>query len=203
MISAPLPAFVDVEASGLATGSWPIEIGIALPTPVGPDEWTIELASWLIRPPRAWHDDPETWQAAAEAIHGVPLARLFAEGLPPQEVAGALDVAIGNRPLVSDTGAAGFDAHWLGLLAAAAGEPWASRGWTLSPLRAEEWIANAARKTGLSGARALMLRQTAPTATHAAAEDAVRLTWMWCDAASANVPRRTISATSSYRQRHP
>jgi hypothetical protein len=196
-----LPAFFDLEASSLAEHSYPVELGVALPRQTGPDAWEIELRSWLVRPTTAWLAEGDAWSSTAEAIHGLSLERLLAEGLPPAEVAAALDAALAGPLLVSDTGEHGFDRLWLDRLADAAGEPWRSRGWPLSPLRSHELIACRARAAGISGQRSVMLLQGLPEATHAAAEDALRDALAWCDAASPRVPRRQVAPPSAYRRR--
>jgi hypothetical protein len=201
MMAEPLPAFVDVEATSLAANSYPVEVGVALPLQTGPDAWEIELRSWLVKPTADWLAEDNAWSSAAAAIHGLSLEQLLAEGMPPAEVAAALDAAVAGRTLVSDTGGNGFDRIWLDRLAGAAGEPWRSRGWPLSPLRSHEIIARRAQVTGISGQRSIMLSQGLPDATHAAAEDVLRDALAWCDAGSPRVPRRSIAASSAYRKR--
>lgn len=202
-MSAPLPAFLDVEASGLSDNGYPIEIGLALPSPLGGGNWEILLLSWLVRPSWRWLDDQDAWSTTAEQVHGLTLDRLQAEGLAPAEIARELDRTLLGRVLVADTGPEGMDAFWMRRLTATAGEPWSSRGWPLSDRKSGEWIAAAAQATGISKMRAIMMVQTAPEATHAAAEDALREAWMWCDAMSPRIPKRVISAASTYRRRWP
>ncbi|MGG5890476.1 3'-5' exonuclease [Falsiroseomonas sp. HC035] len=199
----PLPCPLDIEASGLSDDSYPIEIGLALPSPTPGGDWEILLLSWLIRPTATWLDNQDAWSTTAEQVHGLTLDRLQSEGLDPAEVAREIDQVLNGRIVVADTGPAGADAFWLKRLAAAAGEPWSSRTWPLSLSKSGDLIAAAARKTGISRSRAVMMIQAAPEATHAAAEDAHRETWMWCDAMSPDVPRQVISEASSYRRRWP
>jgi hypothetical protein len=177
-MSDSLPAFLDLEASGLSDHGYPVEVGLALPSPVEGGDWEILLLSWLVRPTARWLEDHDAWSTTAEQVHGLTLDRLQADGLLPAEVARELDGALFGRVLVADTGAQGMDAYWLGRLARAAGEPWSSRSWPLSSKKSGDLIAAAAQRTGISRMRAVMLIQTAPEASHAAAEDALRECWM-------------------------
>lgn len=203
IMSDTLPAFVDIEASGLSDNGYPVEIGLALPSPLEAGNWEIRLLSWLVQPAPQWLEDQDAWCTTAEQIHGLKLDQLQAAGLAPADVARELDQALFGRTMVADTGPEGMDAFWLGRLADAAGQPWSSRRWPLSGMKSGDWIAAAAQRTGISRMRVAMIIQTAPEVTHAAAEDALREAWMWCDAMSARVPKRTISAASSYRPRWP
>lgn len=103
----PAPAFIDVEASGFGRGSYPIEVGIALPGGA--------RDCWLIRPAEHWVH----WDRAAERIHGIARHRLLALGRPAEEVARALNQALGGRLVYSD--AWGNDMPWLAMLFDAAG----------------------------------------------------------------------------------
>ncbi|NWG45258.1 MAG: hypothetical protein HXY25_01755 [Alphaproteobacteria bacterium] len=102
------PAFLDFEASGLGSHSWPIEVG-----------WGVlggEVSSVLIRPHPLWPS--EGWDAGAEAVHGLTLDRLLAEGLDTAAVCDRLDADLRGRTVYSD--APEFDSNWLGVLYRAA-----------------------------------------------------------------------------------
>lgn len=101
---------IDVEASALEDG-YPIEIGIA-EVPSG------AVRAWLIRPMAGWIERG-VWSAEAEAVHGISLAQLSAEGLPPQRVAEELVQAVQGARLVSDNPS--YDGAWLEMLYRAAG----------------------------------------------------------------------------------
>ena len=108
-------AFVDIEASGLGSNSFPTEIGWAVIEPSGP----IRSGSCLIRPEPNWMMYKNAWSAASERLTGISQSLLFREGLPPSEAMGRFLDAVGQRHLVSDK--PDFDQHWMDRLAKAAG----------------------------------------------------------------------------------
>jgi hypothetical protein len=101
--------FLDFEASSLSDDSYPIEVG-----------WVFEdgrAEGHLIRPAPAWTD----WDPTAEAVHGIPRARLLAEGVPHEIVARRLvDVLTPHQILAT---APSWDGKWLSLLLRASGFP--------------------------------------------------------------------------------
>ncbi len=84
------PFIIDVEASGLGPGSYPIEVGVAL----RPEE----RHSYLIAPVDSW----EHWDDEAEQLHKISRASLHAHGRPVAEVAAALNQHLGGLVLFSD-----------------------------------------------------------------------------------------------------
>ena len=89
--------FVDLEASGLHAGSYPIEVGWC-----GLD---LEPVSTLVRPLPEW--ERGGWDRNSEAVHGI--SRKDLEGAPPAaEVGRMLARALEGRTVYS--GAPGFDA---------------------------------------------------------------------------------------------
>lgn len=97
-----VPAVIDVEASGFGPGSYPIEVGVALPDG--------GARCFLIRPEPDWtHWDPE-----AEAAHGIPRHILEGCGRPAAEVARRLNRLLRGMTVYSDGW--GFDMGWLALL---------------------------------------------------------------------------------------
>jgi hypothetical protein len=101
-IAVKLPITLDVEASGFGSGSYPIEVGIALGD--GTDH------SWLIRPLRHW----QHWCSQAQATHGISREQLHREGLEPARVAAELNELLRHRRAYSD--AWGYDSTWLSRL---------------------------------------------------------------------------------------
>ena len=97
-----IPAIIDLEASGFGRGSYPIEVGIAMP-----DGSTHAL---LIKPAASWTH----WDAKAEAIHGISREHLFEHGKSVREVAIFLNEICAGQTLYSD--AWSFDSSWLGNL---------------------------------------------------------------------------------------
>ncbi len=101
------PLVIDVEASGLGRGSYPIEVGIVKPNG--------ETFCTIIRPPPEW----QHWDAAAEALHGIERQVLLEHGCEPLEVARALNQRLAGEVVYSD--AWGNDSSWLALLYDTAG----------------------------------------------------------------------------------
>ena len=97
-----LPAFIDVEASGLGRGSYPIEIGICLPDG--------SSRCWLIRPATHWH----AWDPAAERIHRLSRGLLMTHGRAIRSVAEELNAVLAGQVVYSD--AWGNDMPWVAAL---------------------------------------------------------------------------------------
>ena len=94
--------FIDLEASGLGVGSYPIEVGVALEN--GGTNCT------LICPPHEW----KHWDASAEALHGISRQTLLLNGRSPLKVAMLLNEWLAGEVVYSD--AWGNDACWLARL---------------------------------------------------------------------------------------
>lgn len=97
-----LPTTIDLEASGFGRGSYPIEVGIALP------DGTCHCM--LIQPADEWNH----WDEEAERTHRISRYLLQQRGLPPREVATRLNALLGTQTVYSD--AWGHDTSWLGKL---------------------------------------------------------------------------------------
>jgi DNA polymerase III epsilon subunit-like protein len=110
-------AFVDLEASGLTSPSYPTEIGWAIVR----EDGLIESGSCLIKPPAKWTRYSNAWSAASERLTGITMKMLENTGLAPREALARFLDAVANRDLFSDQ--PDFDNHWLGMLAEAAGVP--------------------------------------------------------------------------------
>lgn len=96
------PVIIDVEASGLGRGSYPIEVGIA--TDSG------DSHCMLIQPQPQW----QHWDDSAESLHGIRREVLLQHGAPVIEVATALNEWLGGSTVYSD--AWGNDSSWIALL---------------------------------------------------------------------------------------
>ncbi|PWG61018.1 hypothetical protein [Sediminicurvatus halobius] len=105
---APLPCFIDVEASGIAPDSYPVEVAWS-----GPDGLVTDC---LIAPLNCWTH----WDANAEAIHGIPKALVMREGESVERVALRLNSALGLAG-VAYSDASALDGWWLDVLFEAAG----------------------------------------------------------------------------------
>lgn len=97
-----IPIILDIEASGFGSGSYPIEIGVAMPDG--------ELHVWLIKPMEDWTH----WQESAEKVHGIPREQLLAEGRCPRQVADELNELLEGKTVYSDGW--GVDRTWLALM---------------------------------------------------------------------------------------
>jgi hypothetical protein len=102
MVSNDNPIILDIEASGFGNGSYPIEIGFALP-----DKNT---HCYLVKP----MDDWTHWNLGAEEVHGISRDILLEKGRPVNEVAEQLNLYLGNKTVYSDGW--GYDMGWISLL---------------------------------------------------------------------------------------
>lgn len=96
-------AFFDIEASGLDSDSYPIELGWAIPI----DDTCIDVDSTLIRPLPHW----QFWSADAEAIHKIPRRRLETDGCDAVEAARRAEAALSGHTVYSDNPE--YDGFWL------------------------------------------------------------------------------------------
>lgn len=101
------PCVLDIEASGFGRASYPIEIGYVLPDS--------RAVCMLVQPAPAWTH----WDAAAEAVHGIPRATLLRLGRPIAEVAARLNDDLFGRTVYCDGWA--HDYPWLAALFEEAG----------------------------------------------------------------------------------
>ncbi|MFK4002961.1 hypothetical protein [Qipengyuania sp. NPDC077563] len=109
-------AILDVEASALEAGSYPIEVGVALVR--GPSE-PIGIGAKLIRPTKEWLDTG-VWSKSSEAVHGISLESVQREGEPVEEVCDWLNGLLGTDTIVA-TDAPRYDQDWLDTLFEASG----------------------------------------------------------------------------------
>ncbi|WP_372399888.1 hypothetical protein ABMY26_34050 [Azospirillum sp. HJ39] len=153
---------VDVEASALGRGSYPIEVGVA---------WLDgRVMSWLIRPTAEWLERG-VWDPAAEALHGISLEQMAAEGRPAAEVAEGGMAALSGQLPHSD--AVGADDAWLASLMAVIGHsyPW------LEPLDdlLREVTAGNDKERAAEVERAMVKASVRWRRQHRAGDDAARL----------------------------
>ena len=97
-------AFMDFEASGLATRSWPIEVGWAI--------GGVDPKSVLIAPQPTW--PMSAWDPAAERLHGLEVETLHRAGEPAVAVCKMLNASLGAANVYTD--APDYDANWLNVL---------------------------------------------------------------------------------------
>ena len=107
-------AFIDLEASGLGSASFPTEIGWAAVR----EDGSVLGDSMLIKPPARWTTYANAWSAASEALTGISREMLDRDGVSPAEAMKRFLVAVEGCELYSDE--PDFDCHWLGMLGNAA-----------------------------------------------------------------------------------
>ncbi|WP_206045382.1 hypothetical protein [Oceanicoccus sagamiensis] len=103
------PIVIDVEASGLGRGSYPIEVGVANAEGQG--------SCNIIRREDAW----QHWDPRAEMLHGISRETLSKHGKAPEFVASMLNDQLAGQIVYSD--AWGNDSSWIALLFDAAELP--------------------------------------------------------------------------------
>lgn len=96
------PIVLDIEASGLGRGSYPIEIGYVLANGCS--------QCFLIKPLTEW----QQWSAEAERLHGISRAMLQTNGRDIVTVAETLNRSLVGQTVYSD--AWGNDRTWLAQL---------------------------------------------------------------------------------------
>lgn len=105
-----LPRFLDFEASGLGPDGYPIQVA-----------WSDADGSvsecWLIEPASGWAVE-EGWEAAAERVHGIPLATVREQGRPGAWIAARMNEQLADQTVYVDGGAC--DQVWCRQLFAAA-----------------------------------------------------------------------------------
>jgi hypothetical protein len=104
-----IPAFIDVEASGLGGSSYPIEVGLI--TSRG------DMYCALLQPDAGW----KHWDEKAESVHHISRPILAEHGKPLVEVARRVNVLLAGQTVYSD--AWGNDYAWLSKLFDAADLP--------------------------------------------------------------------------------
>lgn len=90
IIRKPIPAIIDVEASGFGPDSYPIEVGVALPDG--------QRFCKLIKPYALW----KFWDVKAQDIHGISYQELLEYGEEPIAVCLALNEFAKGLTLYSD-----------------------------------------------------------------------------------------------------
>jgi DNA polymerase III epsilon subunit-like protein len=99
------PLFLDFEASSLALGSFPIEIGATIIEQSG----EILTQSRLIVPHRTWNMN--FWSPESEQIHNIPHGILLSKGEEADTVAHWFEDISKNHLIISDNPE--FEAMWL------------------------------------------------------------------------------------------
>lgn len=97
-----IPHIIDVEASGFATESYPIEIGIVF------DDG--QRYCTLIRPAKEW----KHWDENAEKVHNIRRETLMKYGKPIKQIVLELNELLKGKTLYSDGWV--LDKPWMNLL---------------------------------------------------------------------------------------
>lgn len=121
-----VPAILDIEASGFGRGSYPVEVGVAMPDRT--------VVSFLIAP----QDDWTHWSEEAESLHGLSRELLREKGFTPRQVAEQLNIMLEGQVAYSDGW--GVDSGWLALLFYYAGMPQAFKLDTLTRILTESQL---------------------------------------------------------------
>ncbi|MFC7535926.1 hypothetical protein ACFQPG_00925 [Sphingomonas sp. GCM10030256] len=108
-------AVLDLEASALGFGSYPVEVGVALIQPAG---HPIRTWSAMIRPTEAWLSNG-LWSPASAGVHGISLETLGQQGYAVEHVCDWLNNLLGSKTIVA-TDAPRYDQDWLDTLFKAA-----------------------------------------------------------------------------------
>ena len=114
MANLPWPLHaIDIEASSLDEGSYPIEVGVAIWR--APD---VPILGWsaLIRPTEDWNRHGR-WSRASAKVHGIRGDMLRADGQAADQVAAVLNEVLGAATAWCDGGP--YDAYWIRRLFAA------------------------------------------------------------------------------------
>jgi len=135
----PRIAFLDVEASGLMSGSFPVEA--AWLTAAG-------FGDVLISPAGIW--DESKWDDDAEAMHGLALSELKRKGRHPKVAAALLESSLRGKLVFCDSPE--HDAAWADMVHEAGG---VARTYRI------ESVGKLLRHVGLSAARAYQLFEEA------------------------------------------
>ncbi|KAB2963456.1 MAG: hypothetical protein F9K15_22565 [Zoogloea sp.] len=130
-----LPPIIDIEASGFGSGSYPIEVGVALPDG--------QTYCSLIRPLAHWTH----WDDSAEQVHRVSRDTLLRHGRAAEEVADHVNDLLAGQTVYCD--AWYHDLTWLSRLFEATGRVQAFRlddiRCLLSEAQADHWHATRTR----------------------------------------------------------
>lgn len=101
-------AFIDIEASGLMAGAFPVEVAWLSAGGIG---------EVLVSPSGIW--DETRWDPDAEAMHGLTLNEVKRRGRHPRVAAASLEAALSGRLVFSDSPV--HDAAWADMLHQAGG----------------------------------------------------------------------------------
>lgn len=111
-------AIVDVKASGLMAGSFPVEIG-ALTFSRDGTRWKSNKSSYVVKPVPGW--SYEFWDPFAESLHGLSLQTLKRIGRDVKSIASDLNAELSGKIVFSD--APEYETAWIDMVHTAADRP--------------------------------------------------------------------------------
>ncbi len=156
-------ACLDIEASSIESGSFPIEIGWCVDDERPPE-------SFLVSPAPGW-DTTFGWSPISQALHGITLDDLRRDGIDVRSAVDRIEAAFAHRRVVSDN--PDFDDFWLSLVYEAAGM---SKAWSIGHV--EDAYRAAVRANPVATTtfvRALHAVERAYPHPHRAGPDALRM----------------------------
>lgn len=112
-------ALIDVKASGLMSGSFPVEVGFLVFEETKPGDFKERVETYVVKPDAGW--DPNHWDVEAQAMHGLSFHDLRRFGHDTQSIAAHLLHHMRNRVVFTD--AVEHDERWLDKLHQAAKRP--------------------------------------------------------------------------------
>ncbi|HEY1772692.1 MAG TPA: hypothetical protein VGH91_05820 [Gammaproteobacteria bacterium] len=135
-----MPCIGDIEASGLALNSYPVEVGWSLPNG--------EIRSRLVRTDVSWGN---FWDPNAEALHRISREMLRTDGVASSDIAKEINRDLAGETLYFD--GSDFDLNWLNKLFDAAKAQPTFRFGDFNALLAEAGVRDGSRRLA-SGIRA-------------------------------------------------
>jgi len=112
-------ALIDVKASGLMSGSFPVEVGYLTYGLDALKNWTPRVSSYLVRPDPFW--SLYHWDSFAEQMHGLSHSHLRRFGEDTKSIAAHLQADLASHLVFTD--APEHDAQWLDVLHTSASRP--------------------------------------------------------------------------------
>jgi hypothetical protein len=112
-------ALLDVKASGLMSGSFPVEVGYLTYSLDVLKNWAPQVSAYLVKPDPFW--SLTHWDSFAEQMHGLSHPHLRRFGEDTKSIAAHLQADLAGHLVFSDTPE--HDATWLDALHASAGRP--------------------------------------------------------------------------------
>jgi hypothetical protein len=112
-------ALIDVKASGLMSGSFPVEVGYLTYGLDALKNWSPRVSSHIVRPDPFW--TLSHWDSFAEQMHGLSHDHLRRFGEDTKSIAAHLQAELANHIVFTDV--PDYDAQWLDVLHASASRP--------------------------------------------------------------------------------